>query len=139
MSNVITKNRTFGELVELMTEKRNAGDPSAVKRSNFTDFTEINENIEFLENNYLEFASFGYIERLIRKLSSVYGSRKYLLLKILNYNEACGFFSGNLALYLDATDDDSIEEISFTWEGKGEIEKTWDNFTKWEVTKKKKA
>jgi hypothetical protein len=137
MSNAITKQRNFSELVEAMAEIRRVGGSSVIKRENFIDFPEINENIEFEKDNYLQFASFGYIERLVRKLSVAYGASKYSYLKILSYQEACGFFSGELVLYLDAAARESFEEIKFVWEGKGEIENTWDNFKQWEVTTKK--
>lgn len=139
MSNTATTYRTFGELVYLMAEERRVGGSSLVKRENFTDFPAINENIEFTKENYMHFASFGYIERLIRKLEAEYGASRYLALKLTSYREACGFFSGGLVLYLDAANRQSHDEIAFTWAGKGEIEDTWDNFTTWEVTKNKQG
>jgi len=136
MSNIATSYRTFSELVDLMTEERRVGGSAMIKRENFTDFGPISENIEFVKDRYMGFAAFGYIERLIRKLAVEYGQARYSLLKITSYREACGFFSGALVVYLDATDRQSYDEIAFSWAGKGEIEDTWDNFTKWEVTKK---
>ena len=136
MSKVITENRTFEELLKIMVGIRQKGGSSVIKRENFSDFADINENIEFEKEHYLQFASFGYIERLIRKLAAEYSLNRYSLLKILSYQEACGFFSGELALYLDAVDKKSFETIRFTWEGKGEIEETWNNFTLWQKMKK---
>lgn len=136
MAEIITQPITLTQLVDLMTQIRRKGDESVIKRSNFTDFPELNTNIEFVKENYIEFASYGYIERLIRKLAAENTGEKAIYLKITHYSEACGFFSGKALLYLDAANRELFQEIQFAWQGKGEIETTWNNFTTWEVVKK---
>jgi len=131
MSEITNVKIAFPELVETMAKMRKEGG-DAVKKENFLDFAEINEGVEFDSRSGYLAPSFGYIERLFRKLAAQYGQKEFALVKIRNYREACGYFSGQLSLYSDDAAD-LWAEMEFTWEGKGAIENTWDSFSVWQM------
>ena len=136
MAQITTQKITFGDLVNKMVSLRENGDSAIVKRENFLEFPDINDNIEYNKKNFLSFASFGYMERLFRKLSSHYGDKKFAQVKIMSYREACGFFAGNLEVEFENSAGNLNDQVEFAWAGKGEIENTWDSFNTWKTSER---
>jgi hypothetical protein len=126
------KPETFEDVVNRMARLRIEGDSSMVKRENFNDYPQISSLIKFGVTAF-PFASFGYVERLIRKLSAEYPGIPFSKMVIEKYREACGFFSGELEINTGNSDSQKVEKIKFSWSGKGEIENTWDKFVEWQI------
>ena len=75
--------------------------------------------------------SLGYLERFLfmadhKKIDN--GSEEGTL-KIERWDEGCGIFSGEYSIQ---NNDEKIKSGLFEWSGRGEIEKSWNNFSKFE-------
>lgn len=129
-----TQENTITTLIDKMAALRQQGDAGLVKRTGFTQFPELNENIEFQKPYDLSHASFGYVERLFRKLDQKYPNQVFQKMDFLHYQEACGYFEGEIMLHWKDNSNESVKEyVKFSWEGKGEIENTWDQFLTWQT------
>ena len=127
---------TAGDLVSTMAEMRRTGGDSVVKRANFSDFPELAAKVEFTSLHYFHYASFGYIERLLRKFAAVSADLRFSRMRITEYREACGYFTGQMEVLGETSENNDtniLQEIRFAWEGSGAIETSWDNFSIWEV------
>lgn len=75
--------------------------------------------------------SLGYLERflLMADNKSVDNGLEKGLLQIERWDEGCGYFSGEYSIL---NDKDKYKAGLFEWSGRGEIENTWDSFSKFE-------
>lgn len=119
---------SFEEMVQVFEKVRNQGNPDVEKKRDVRHFTEITSFIEVPSHEEATYISLGYLERLIRKLASIYKEGDIEGLTLKKWKEACGYFEGAVSFLKEG----KTYEIVFSWEGRGPILTTWDQFTKWE-------
>lgn len=130
MKNAIHTDNTFISLVDDCVRIRKTGDEAIVKRSDARDFIPDQlKGVQISEEKVLHI-SLGYFERLLRKLAAEFGDISIGQVALEKYAEGCGVFAGKLFFLLPGGKQQAVD---FHWEGRGDIETTWDNFSKWEI------
>ena len=132
MGNAIDTDYTFLQMVDNCVRIRKSGDEAVAKRSDARDFLDGQQlgGIEIPEEQILHI-SLGYLERLLRKLAAEFSELKLSSVALERYAEGCGVFTGTVNF---TGSDGSQKRVVFHWEGRGEIESTWNSFSKWELS-----
>ena len=119
---------SFEEVVQIFEKLRNQGNPDVEKKRDVRNFSEITSIVEVPSHEEATYISLGYLERLMRKLLSLYPEEEVKNLSLKKWKEACGYFEGRISFQKG----EKAYEIDFSWEGRGPILTTWDQFTRWE-------
>jgi len=114
--------------IETLTTIRKKGPEGEIKRRDIRDYIDRLPGVKI--SSFPIHISYGYFERLLRKAASEKTGIQVGSLFLDQYSEGCGFFYGTLALEKEGG---VKETISFSWEGKGAIEETWDMFGQWDT------
>lgn len=125
------QSETFEGLVEECANLR-APDPDYIKRADIREFMPQRLSlVKVASDEEIFHISLGYFERLLRKFANVYPENIVKGFNIEDYREGCGVFVGAASFESLEGEKTSNIRVAFRWEGRGEIETTWDSFVEW--------
>ncbi|MES0490836.1 MAG: hypothetical protein ABUK01_12645 [Leptospirales bacterium] len=133
-----TKKLSFEQIVETTTSTRTSGDEATLKRSDIRDTLPEIPHLIFPDKEVSVHMSLGYVERLFRKLAHEFPQATLSAVRIIDYSEACGLFSGSIEWTEHSGDAEIERNIGFAWQGKGSVETSWDQFIDWEINDEKR-